>query len=201
MEAVLAWLKEQDCAISRGSYHEFMARVLHLLPLEQAREMGVEVELLRAVRVRYKLLVDPKRARRVIGKPAPRHFSRAKRRKIGLPRKPRPAPDPHAVSNVPRQSWSDGAQQPFLGIEAEASARPRFLGDPSKPETLRYADWKIINEEARTKIAKQSRQILTNDAGTVFSFKTGKQYTEEDLMREFGLTLAEAQSCFLTLDA
>ena len=198
--AVLAWLKDQNCVISRGSYQEFMARVLHVLSLEQAREFGVDIELLRAIRVRYKLPVDPRRARKAIGKPAPRHNSRAKRRKIGLLHKPKPIP-PRTTANVRQTPTVDPAKTPFHGIEAKVAAPTAKLhGDPSKPKTLRYRDWKIINEEARTKIAKQSRHIFTNDAGTVSNFRTRKQYTEEDLMAEFGLTPAEARSCFLTLD-
>ena len=197
--AVLVWLKEQSCMISRTSYHEFMARVLHMLSLDQARELGVDVELLRAVRVRYKLLVDPKRTRRVTGKPVPRHNVRAKRRTIGLSGKPKDTL-PHATANVRQTPRVDPAKTPFHGIEAKVAAPSAKLhGDPTKPDTLRYGDWKIINEQAKAKLAKQNRQIWT-DAGTVFNFRTGKQYTEEDLMREFGLTPAEAQSCFLTLE-
>ena len=199
VRTVLAWLKEQGCEITDRGFHGFMSRVLHLLPLEQARQLGVDVDFLRAVRVRYRLPVDPKRARRVKGKPAPRHFSRSKRRKIGLPRKPKPAPVPTTAS-VRQTPGVDAARPPVAGIQIEVATPARKLhGNPSKPDTLRYGDWKIINEEARTKIAKQSRQIWF-DAGTVSNFKTRKQYTQEDLVKEFGLTPVEAQSCFLTLE-
>ena len=200
VKTVLAWLKEQGCVITDRGFHGYMARVLHRLPLDQARQLGVDVDLLRAVRVRYKLPVDPKRTRRVMGKPAPRHYSRAKRRKIGLPRKSKRAPAPAAAS-VRQTPSVDAARPPVLGIQIEvATPAPKLHGDPLKPEILRYGDWKIINKEAKAKIAKQSRQIWF-DAGTVSNFKTRKQYTEADLMAEFGLTPVEAQSCFLTLDS
>ena len=104
--------------------------------------------------------------------------------------------------NVRRQTRADLAQPPLLGIEAEAPApAPQQLrGDPSRPETLRFGDWKIINQQAKAKLAKQTRHIFTNDNGTVFHLKTRKQYTAEDLVAEFGLTAVEARSCFLTLD-
>ena len=196
---VLEWLKEQNCPISLRTYHEFITRVLYRLALDHAKELGVDVDLLRAVRVRYKLPVEPQRVRGVISKQRPPHNSRAKRRKIGLPRKPKLAVNPPTVANVGRPTRADAAQLPLLGLDAD-TAPPQIRGDVSRPETLRYSDWQIINESARSKLAKQSRQVMTNDAGTVYHLRTGKQYTEEDLVREFGLTPTEAQSCFLTLD-
>ena len=45
VKTVLAWLKEQGCEITDRGYHGFIARVLHLLPLDRARELGVDVDL------------------------------------------------------------------------------------------------------------------------------------------------------------
>ena len=56
---VLSWLAERGVATSRESYQTFLRRVLNLLPDDKARELLVDLQLLRAVRRRLKLPLAP----------------------------------------------------------------------------------------------------------------------------------------------
>ena len=67
VQHLLDWLKEKGVELTRRSYQRFITRVLHLMPLDQARELVANCGLLCAVRVRYKLTVDPKRLDCVLG--------------------------------------------------------------------------------------------------------------------------------------
>ena len=57
-----------------------------------------------------------------------------------------------------------------------------------------------INREAVRKIRAVNRDMITNDRGRSYNLRTRDDYTPEDLQQKFGLTYAEAQSCFLTID-
>lgn len=197
---VLAWLLEQNCAISRRSYHEFMLRVLRVLPLEQAREFGVSADLLRAIRVRYQMPVDPKGVRAGAGKSTPRHDSRARRRRILPVRKAQ-------LARVSSAHVLRGEAHPAAAVAPLSSAGmvsppgqaepPKMLGTMENP--VGQSDWIIINKIARDKVFAKDRLMTLNDRGRARSMRTGRDYTEEELMKEFGLTEIEAISCFQTL--
>ncbi len=192
---VLGWLRDQDCPISRYSYQEFMRRVLRLLPVEQARDLGVDVEILRTIRVRLKMPINPRRARSTTIKPLPRHNARTRRRPI-VPRpknQPRPVPPrtPHRSSVPPAKT--------ALALVVEPLLPPKMRGTPEDPQG--YGDWKIINDMARKKVFAKDRSMMLNYMGTVTHTKTRHEWTQAELEVHFGLTPNEAESCFMTFTA
>lgn len=200
---VLAWLKEKGTEISRRSYQDFMVRVLRLMPLEQARELKVNADLLRAVRVRYKLSPDPRSSRLTASKRTVRHNPRWQRRKI----LPEPRPKVAAKATPPPTTRSPGRDQPepaqllMAGLVAPPAIEAPYAklrGTPDKPDG--YADMKIINQVARAKLAKANRHIYPNTEGTTIHISTRHEYTPEELVAECGLSPTEASTCFMTLD-
>ena len=72
-------------------------------------------------------------------------------------------------------------------------------GDVTDFRSLSRNDWKIINGIARGKLRLIDRKVYPNQSGRVFHLYTRAEYSRENLMKQFGLTPAEAESCFLTL--
>ena len=202
VDKFLEWLKQHGCSISRRSYHEFVHRVLCLMSMKQARDLGVDVELLRAVRVRGKLPIDPKGVRAVTGKPTPRHDSRARRRRI-LPRRESRLVGKSLGHSTPKKNppAATSASTPPREIElpTKQSEAPKMRGTPEDPQG--HGDWKIINDMARKKVFSKDRSVMLNYQGTVLHTKTRHEYTQAELEAQFGLTPNEAESCFMTFTA
>ena len=196
---VIAWLAEQKCTISSRSYYDFMARVLRLMPLEQAEKLGVDVPLLRAVRVRLKYPVDPRRSTALGSKRVKRFYSRHRQRRLQTVPKAKRVPPP--ARTVCPERASDPAQLPLAGI-APSPVQPgmeQITGDVNNFKSLSRQDWIIVNGMARGKLRVIDRRVYPNWQGRVFHLSTRVDYTREDLIKQFGLTPAEAESCFLTL--
>ncbi len=190
---VLAWLEEQSCGITEQGYHRFMTRVLRRLPVAQARELGVDLALLRAVRVRYKFPVDPKGGGAITAKRRPPHNVRAHRRRI-VPRPPEPLP-----ARRPRHPARDVEQKSAdvprpLPVEP-APGLPALRGTLDNPHN---SDWILINDMALEKLYAKDKLIMINDVGEVIHIKTRREYTPEQLVEQFGLHKSEAESCFMT---
>ena len=198
---VLAWLAAHGCVINKRSYQLFHWRVLRLMSLEQAQELGVDVDLLRAIRVRLKLPVDPRRIGSAFAKSIRRFDPRHRHRKIQVGPKPKRVPLAMSPkpSHQPVGAPADSAQFPRAGLipSGDATEEYVFRGDPAKPETLSRQDWSEINKVARKKLLRINRQIWPNQSGTVFHFRTRQQYTREHLIG-LGLSSNEAESCFQT---
>ncbi len=189
VDNVREWLKKQNCPISVRGFDQFMRRVLRLVTMAQARRRGVDVDLLRAVRIRYQMPVDPRRTRALLGRRRPAHHARARRWPIA-PRSEKPPPPPRSAR--PR---------PISPVEVVAPSvveppPPKMRGTPEAPQG--YGDWKIINDMARKKVFAKDRSMLLNHWGTVIHIKTRYDYTQDELERDFGLTPNEAESCFMT---
>ena len=196
---VLKWLEQQSCPIAFRSYKDFMGRVLRLMSLARAEALGVDVDLLRAVRVRLKLPLDPRRVRSTLGKPLTRFDSRHRSRRLQiLPKAKRPVLVARSVGKRDRigdpRPLSPSGFAPVPETPSE-----RLTGDPSNLKSLTLADWRIINKAARLKLLQRERKIESNWEGRVFHRTTHQQYTRQELMAQFGLSVAEAESCYLTL--
>lgn len=197
---VLAWLKEKGTEISRRSYQDFMVRVLHLMPLEQARELKVNADLLRAVRVRYKLPPDPRSSRLTASRRTARHNPRWQRRKI-LPKPRSESLEVSAPAYPAQEARPKPSQPPLTGTKIPPTAEETYAklrGTPDNPAN--YGDWKIINEVAHAKLRKINRHVYPNQGGLTIHLYTRHEYTEEELIEQFDLSPTEAQSCFMSLD-
>lgn len=194
---VLAWLSERGIATSRESYQTFLRRVLNLLPDDKAKELQVDLELLRAVRRRLKLPLAPASGRLMPVKAVKSFHSRSRQRRVGAPRKARSVRPP--LARPARRPVVEDNQLPLAGIVAPPGEPPKMRGSMERPEG--YGDWKIVNEIARKKVFKKNRQMMLNMQGTVIHLKTREEYSPERLMAEFDLTAPEAQSCFMTFTA
>lgn len=133
---VLAWLELQGVPTIRRNYHRLMLRVFLLLPLDQARELGVDEGLLRAVRTRYKLPVDPGGRRAPTVKKAPRRDYRQRQRRILADPRPKraspPALEPHMKSErFERPGTTASVFSPGISSMALASG---MRGTPENPE-------------------------------------------------------------------
>lgn len=193
----MVWLGEQGIIVTRRAYHLFFKRVLRVMPVAMAKTAGVDVALLRAVRVRHKLPLDPSGARVVSTKKAVRHDSPKRRRPITAePRPKRPKALPTAAHS-PRGDYLNANQlTPVKAIVTAPVAKdaPAMRGTAEAP--IGYADWNIVNGMATDKLAAKNRSVLANYQGRVINIKTKQDYTEEDLVSLFELTPTEAQSCF-----
>ena len=205
VEKVLAWIAEQGVSIARRTYQDFITRVLHLMPLAQAKDLGVNPELLKAIRVRYKLPVDPRRARVVVDKKAPWHNHRQRRRPIHVGPKPKRVAAaklaPVAPARPQKRDRLDANQFPLpgmVGLPPDAKQYPLMTGTPEKPAG--YGDWKIINAMARDKLYALDRKVMPNYESGVIHIRTRKQYNPEELVALFNLTPNEAQSCYMSFD-
>ena len=192
---VLSWLAERGVVTSRESYQTFLRRVLNLLPDNKARELLVDLQLLRAVRRRLKLPIAPAPGRLLPIKAVKSFHARSRQRRVAPVKKPKPVRAPLARP-VRKSPVVEADQLPLVGIVAPPTDAPRMRGTPEKPEG--YGDWKILNEIARKKVFRKDRQMMLNMQGTVLHLKTREEYTPERLMEDFGLTATEAQSCFMT---
>lgn len=195
VSAVLGWLEGQGCQISPRSYHECLTRVLVRLPLAQAQTLGVEVALLRAIRVRLQLPTESRRTGSPAKRVVPRHDSRHRRRPLALATKPKPAVTKVRAASTPER-------EPSVLPEAKGSAG----SEPSQEE--REAVRKLTREEfialhkgAKKKIRALNRNMATNLRGCCRDLATlDEYYHAEELQSAFGLTYAEAWSCFQPTD-
>ena len=171
------------------------------MSLDQAKKLGVDVDLLRAIRVRLKLPADPRRARSTLGKPITRFDSRHRQRRLQTVPKAKRLPLAPAQPTRQDRSSDVNHQQSLVGIAPtpEKTGTAKILGNVENLNSLFRNDWKIINEIARSKLRALDRKVYPNWKGRVFHLTTRVEYTREDLMKQFGLTRAEAESCFLTL--
>ena len=197
---VLSWLASQNCVVTSRAYQYFHLRVLRLMSLDQAEKLGVDVDLLRAIRTRLKIPVDPRRVGSTLAKPIKRFDLRHRQRRIQIgPEVKRPVVVPPPKSPRRGATESDSMQLAPAGlVPAEAADEYVFRGDPEKLATLSRQDWVHVNKEARRKLLKISRHVWPNQNGTVFHLHTRKEYTREELAKDFGLTAAEAESCYQT---
>lgn len=191
---VIAWLSSQGVTTSRESYQTFLRRVLNLLPDDKAKDLKVDLELLRAVRRRLKLPLAPSSGRALTVKAVRAFNARSRQRRVAPVKKPKPVRAP--LARPSRKPVLEADQLPLAGMVSPPSEPPKMRGTPDSPQG--YADWKIVNEIARKKVFKKDRQIMLNMQGTVLHLKTREEYTPERLMADFGLTANEAQSCFMT---
>ena len=199
---VLEYLRNNGVPTTAQNFHSFMRRVLHLMPHSEAARLKVDAALLRAVRVRLKMPTDPKGIRVVVGKPTERYDSRTRRRRLQtVPKAKRSVAASTATTPIRRERVSDANQLPLAGIvmAAEKPGLDQLTGDVNNPDTLTRADWKIINEMAHSKLRAIDRKIYPNQQGRVLHLTTRIEYTRADLVKEYGLTPTEAESCFLTL--
>ncbi len=189
---VVDWLKDKQCEVTGRAYHGFMLRVLRLMPLKQAEALGVDPSLLRAIRIRLKLPLDPKGKRVAVGKGTERYDHRRRRRRLASEPKSRPSAPP--PTRPRRVKVSPVGQMPLTGIlettDAEISAFQRF----------NRAQLREVNEQATAKVRAMSLEVYTNVDGRCFHIKTKREYTPEELQSKFSLSYAEAQSLFKTVD-
>lgn len=200
VEDVREHLRGIGVETSAQNFHDFLRRVLYLLPHAEALRLRVDVALLRAVRVRLKIPTDPKGVRMVVGRTTRRHDSRRRRRRLQVGRKPKPPAPPPALPRAPRRERVDDSGQLPLGITPVPPTSPELTplqGSEADPKTLTRQDWQVLNRRARLKL-RVDRKVLPNYQGTVIHLATRDTFTAQELIERYGLTPAEAQSCFQT---
>ena len=198
VRTVLDWLKEQNCKIAPRSYHRYMLRVMRSMRLQQASNLGVDVELLRAIRVRYKLAVDPKRVRGA-GAKLPAHHVRAHRRRIFPRSEPKPISTPKEAPKrtiPPAVATLTPTLRTAMASTLSQNEPPKMQGTAENP--LGHGDWRIINESAREKVFALDKMVHLNLKGRVIHGRTRREFTKDELESEFALTPNEAESCFMT---
>ncbi len=195
VKVVLEWLRKQNCQITIRGYDQFLRRVLRLMPIKQAHELGVDVDLLRAIRIRYRLPVDPKGVRVALGKRRPAHHARARRRRIAPRPKERPQPLEPRLARRPVMAVVGTATTERSPIAAAAPPVQKLRGTMDNPHNN---DWMLINEMARQKLYDQDKRVMINDVGLVIHMSTRHEYTVKELVEQFGLHENEAESCFMT---
>ena len=187
-------LVDDGVKISLKRLQEFVHRLLHLIRVEQATRIGLNWDLLTIIRHRYKLPTEPRAGKTVAIKPDRKFDVRHRyRRQITLEPKTKQAAKPVVR---PRPSHAPTKDQPLLtGVVSEPSRE-----ELAAFQKLSRFELAAVNKEAIRKIRAINRNMMTNIRGTCFDIRTWEDYSEDDLQRKFGLTYAEARSCFLTID-
>lgn len=200
VEDVLTGLSERGIKCKAASYHECLSKVLKRLSDDQATELGVDLPLLRAVRGRLGLPTGPSNARNSSRQSAGRFHARGQQRPVWVHRRARlpsapPTASPPPVGPTPTPAVRLPVAPP---LSAAASVpTPNKIAVAGQEPT--YQEWHTINAGAVEKISAATHDVLTNWHGTVVHLPTKREFTVEELMREFDLTDLEARSLFLTL--
>ena len=200
VDQVLAWLAERGVPSGRQTFQTFLRRMLNLMSDAKANQIGVDLELLRAVRRRLQLPISPAPGRVRPLKAMLAFNSRSRRRRVNVAKKikrPPPVPPTHPS----RQEKHEFAQLPRPGLDALPEIEAPYAklrGTPDKPSG--FGDYRIINEVARAKLAKINRWVWPNQQGDTINIRTRHEYTAEELVEQFGLSPTEAQTCFMSFD-
>lgn len=195
VEEVRAWLGMQNAACARKTLQKHLHRVLTRLDDRQAAALGVDLGLLRAVRRRLGLPLNPTDAPKAAPGSLARFDARGRQRGVWVRRRPEvpaaaspttPAVLPGAAAVVKTGRATAGpAAQPVVAAEGGPAPRPR-----------RLHQWHEVHRQA---IAKLPSTILPNWHGTVMDMETDQELTAGQLRDRFGLSPVEAESLFLTL--
>ncbi len=187
-------LAQDGIATSGGRLKEFVRRVLCVVGPAQAARIGANQGLLVVVRRRLGLPLEP-RGRKIAAVRSRKRFDPRNRRRRRIRIGPNPG-RPAAPSPRHRDPVSSLKDQPVsTGIVPEALPAEVFAF-----EKLGRLELAALNQEAIRKIRLISRHVVTNVRGTCLNIRTREDYGAEDLQQEFGLTYAEARSCYLTFD-
>ena len=192
---VLLWLSEQGIACSDSNFHKQLGRILKKLPDDEAERVGVDLDLLRAVRRRLRMPLRP-RGPRAGTIPIRRFFSGSIERRVWVksPMSAPSLPSPRSATQPPPLTPSHNGQHPN-GTRPAASRAPVIAPDPlAPPKTL--DDWRAVQARAVKKIPTN---IMNNWHGTVVDMDTDRSLNQAELMERFRLTEHEAESLFLTL--